>query len=204
MSDTVKNKIQALIDRETQGLNSKNRTYFSTLFIQTWFGRGPPRPAITTQFSGNLCWGDFKEIGGGNISRRFLTNTNWLITSETPSRLRSHLRKMRHLQFWISICCGVTRTQNKRSRGRAGFVNFTREAPAESGNLFSRPDHWIMWEGTLPKDYPPKERRDCPKIQPTRTTRSRKHHSSSWTDAAYVPRTGTASRSPSNFMRRIS
>jgi hypothetical protein len=204
MSDTVKNQIQALIDRETLGLNTKILTRSSTSFIQTWFGHGRPHPATTTRFGGNLCWGDFKETGGGNISRRFLTNTIWFIMIEEPLRSKSHPRKMPPLQFWILTRCGATRTQSKRLSGRAGFVSFTPGWPAATGSLFSRQVRWIMREPSLPESCPMKTAQTAEKSGEPVTIPSRKRHMFSWTGAACVLWARTSLKSPSNSMRRTS
>src|SRR5262245_65571653 len=79
---------------------------------------------------------------------------------------------MTPLRFWIVTCGGVTRTQRKRSSGRAGFVSFTRESPVETGSSFSRRDRSIIWKGILPKGYPPEERADCQKPSEPVTIRS--------------------------------
>jgi hypothetical protein len=62
-----------LIDRQTLGLNSKNPDLFLDKICRDMVWPWPPTPP--TQFGGILCWGDFKETGGGNISKRFLTTT---------------------------------------------------------------------------------------------------------------------------------
>ena len=40
-----------------------------------------------TQFGGILCWGDFKETGGGNISKRFFDHYDLIHNDRNPVKI---------------------------------------------------------------------------------------------------------------------
>jgi hypothetical protein len=115
-----------LIDRETLGLNTKNPDLFLDTIHPDMVWPWPPTSGDHDPVRWRFVLGRFNKSGGGNTSRPSWTIMNWLITTETPSRLRSSLRKMPPLQFWILTRCGVTKIQSKRFIGRVEFVSFTR------------------------------------------------------------------------------